>query len=202
MDPLIWPLILLLLAIALIFLEIFIPSGGVLTVMAAAALVASIIVGFSRGFMAGTMILFIDVVIIPIVVGVAIKWWPHTPFGRMVMIKRPSGEDQVLPNTKAFRLRQTVLGKRGVAITCLLPSGDVRIDGQVYDSVSDGMAIEAGQAVVVVDVRTQRVVVRPLGQDELSEKLPAESQDDGGSTDILSTPIESLGIEPFDDPLA
>ena len=88
-----------------------------------------------------------------------------------------------------------MIGKDGVAKSDLLPSGDVRIEGRVYDAVSSGMAIDKGQAVHVVDVNTQRLIVRPLTDAEIAQQQ--ESVDD-----VLSTPIDSLGIEPFEDPLA
>jgi hypothetical protein len=53
----------------------------------------------------------------------------------------------------------------------MLPSGLVLIDGKSYDAVSDGMAIEPGQAIIVVSVSTQRLVVRP------DTTIPAELAD-------------------------
>ena len=100
----------------------------------------------------------------------------------------------MLPDTDEYHLRDGMVGKRGVAKTDLLPSGDVRIEGRIYDAVSRGMAIDKGQAVIVVEVDTQRLIVRPLSDVEVAEQ---ESTDD-----VLSTPIDSLGIEPFEDPLA
>ncbi len=87
-----------------------------------------------------------------------------------------------------------MIGKQGVAKTDLLPSGDVRIEGRVYDAVSRGMAIDRGQAVIVVEVDTQRLIVRPLSEKEVAAQESVN--------DVLSTPIDSLGIEPFEDPLA
>jgi hypothetical protein len=52
------------------------------------------------------------------------------------------------------------------------------------------MPIEAGQAVRVIEVRGNRVVVRPADDAE----PPAG--------DVLSQPIESLGLDSFEDPLA
>ena len=50
MDALLWSILLLLLGLALIALEVFVPSGGVLGVLAALALIASIVVAFSGGW--------------------------------------------------------------------------------------------------------------------------------------------------------
>ncbi len=88
-----------------------------------------------------------------------------------------------------------MVGKRGTTKTALLPSGDITIDGRVHDAISDGMAIDAGVPIVVVAVRTQRIVVRPLSDNERAEL-------DSSPDDILSTPIDSLGIESMDDPMA
>lgn len=194
MESLLWPCVMLLLGVALIVLELFVPSGGLLSVMAALAVLASIVMAFSDGLVTGTLTLLIATVIVPIVLAAAVKWWPHTPVGRVVLMKRPSSEEEVLPDTEQYHLRERMMGKVGVAKSPLLLSGDVLIEGQVYDAVSSGMPVDAGQLVKVVDVSIQRIVVRPLTEAEMA----AQQQ----QTDVLATPLDSLGIEPFDDPLA
>ena len=102
MESFIWPIVLLLLGVLLIFLEIFVPSGGILSVLAACAIVASIVVAFSEGFVAGTLMLLAATVLVPVAIGLAIKWWPHTPLGKLILIKRPESEDEVLPDTEEY----------------------------------------------------------------------------------------------------
>ncbi len=194
METYFWPLVLLLVGVLLIFLEIFVPSGGILSVLAATAIVASVVVAYSAGMMPGTLMLLGATVLVPIIIATAVKWWPHTPVGRLILIKRPENEDEVLPDTEEYHLRDRMIGKVGVAKTNLLPSGDVLIDGRVYDAVSLGMVIDKGQPIKVVDVNTQRLMVRLLNSAEVAEAETAE--------DVLSTPLDSLGIDPFDDPLA
>jgi hypothetical protein len=77
----------------------------------------------------------------------------------------------------------------------MLPSGAVEIDGQMIDAMSQGQAIDPGQYVVVIEVRANRVVVRPAKGDE----RPGHSVSPG---DMLNRSIEELGIESLDDPLA
>lgn len=195
MQTLIWPLVLLLGAVALILLELFVPSGGLIGVLAAIAFFGSVGLAFAESFRDGTIILLIDLLVLPCVIALAVKIWPHTPFGRRIMLRRGDDEEDVLPEAEEFHLRGTMLGKRGIARTELLPSGDVEIDGRVYDAVSDGVAIEPGQIVRVIAVRTQRLVVRPISdQEQLAEATDVN--------DVLSTPVDSLGIDPLDDPLA
>lgn len=194
MEPLVWPIVLMLLGIGLVCLEIFVPSAGLLGVMATAAVVASIVMGFMHSAVLGTILLLVATLVLPLIVSLGIKMWPHTPIGKLILIKRPQSDKEVLPDTAEYGLRDRLVGKSGVAKTELLPSGDVVIDGQVYDAMSNGMAISAGQPVRVVDVNTQRLVVRPMSA--------AEIQADPAPGDVLATPLERLGIEPFDDPLA
>ena len=195
MESLVWPVMLLLVGLGLVCLEMFVPSAGLLGVLAAVAVVSSIVLAFTHSVVAGTLFLLVATIAVPFVIAVAIKSWPHTPIGKMILIKRPEHEDEVLPDTEEYHRRDRLVGKCGVAKTELLPSGDVVIEGHLYDAVSNGVVIGAGQRVRVIDVNTQRLVVRPLSEAEIA----------GGartSPDILSTPIDSLGIEPFDDPLA
>ncbi|MBM4091738.1 MAG: hypothetical protein FJ276_20270 [Planctomycetes bacterium] len=195
MDALLWPGVLLLVAIVLIVLEVFIPSGGMLSVLAAVAAVASIVVAYTESLVAGTVMLLVSFFVVPIVAAAAVRWWPHTPMGKLILAKRPASEDEVLPDTEEYH-RNRLIGKRGVTKTAMLPSGDVLIEGRVYDSISSGMPIDAGRIVKVVAVDTQRLVVRPAGEGEAADGAGS------GTENVLSTPIDSLGIEPFDNPLA
>lgn len=193
MEVFFWPTLLLFLGLVLVVLEIFVPSGGLLSVLAGCSVVASIGLAFADGFVTGTAMLLVASLLLPVVVASAVKWWPHTPLGKLVLAKRPDSENEVLPDTDEYH-REGLIGKNGVAKTDLLPSGDVRSDGRLYDAVSVGVPISRGQAVRVIDVKIQRIVVRPLADNEIVKQK--------NENDVLSTPIDSLGIEPFEDPMA
>jgi len=79
----------------------------------------------------------------------------------------------------------------------MLPSGSVTIDGKTHDAVTEGMPIEPGQSIRVVDVRTNRIVVRPTSE-QPPEVRPANSL---AADDPLSQPIDALGLEGLDEPL-
>jgi len=195
MESLVWPVILMLVGIGLVGLEIFVPSAGLLGVLAATSIIASIVMAYMHSMVAGTLFLLVATLAVPAIVMIAIKSWRHTPMGRVILIKRPDSADEVLPDTEEYQRRRRLVGKQGVAKTELLPSGDVIVEGRKYDAVSHGMVISAGQAVRVIAVDTLRLVVRPLGEAETAAAENAPS-------DVLATPIEKLGIEPLDDPLA
>ena len=156
MDPLYWSILLLGLGVALIVLELFVPSGGVLGVLALVSLLAAIWVGYTGGPALGTTILLVTLIIVPVVVATGFKIWPHTPFGRLILGRGPENPDDVLPETEEYRGLKQLIGRYGKTRSKMLPSGDVVVEGKTYDAITSGMAIEAGEPIRVVDVRTQR----------------------------------------------
>lgn len=194
MEALFWSIILLLAGIGFIGLEVFVPSGGVLGVLAALAVIGSLVIAFAMGGVTiGLIMLVTTVVVIPLVIAAVIRWWPYTPIGRMVVLHAPESEDEVLPDTAEYRTLKSLVGHRGVAKSKMLPSGAVEIDGDAYDAVSEGMAIEPGQPIRVTTVRANRIVVT------LDAGGPMDSTE---SPDVLAQPAESLGIDSLEDPPA
>ncbi len=192
MDPAVLSFLLLLLGLAFVILELFIPSGGVLGCIAAVALIASVLVAFvGRSMTFGTIMLVVNVVVLMIVIPLAIRIWPSTPFGKAVLIERRDGDD-VLPDDEEYRVLKTLVGRQGKARTEMLPSGMVLIDGEEYDAVSVGVPIERGQRIQVVGLETNHIVVRPTADNEPLEERKTEE-------DVLSQPLDVLGIDPFDD---
>lgn len=58
------------------------------------------------------------------------------------------------------------VGDVGIAMTFLRPSGKVKIGGEVFDVISEGEFMEKGTAVVVLDIRGNRVIVSRKPEDE------------------------------------
>jgi membrane-bound serine protease (ClpP class) len=188
-----WAILLLLLGCALVVLEVFIPSGGIISVLAAVAFITSILIasweGPTTGPTTGFVFAAVTVFAVPTLIALAFKYWPKTPMGKSFLGELPR-EDEVIPDDP----RRALIGRVGVARSKMLPSGAVEIDGQMIDAVTQGQAIEPGAYVVIVEVRANRVVVRPAGKDQRpSHENPS---------DVLSRPIDELGIESLDDPLA
>ncbi|MCA9122075.1 MAG: hypothetical protein H6822_12385 [Planctomycetaceae bacterium] len=197
MEPLAWSICLLIAAIALIALELFIPSGGLLSFLSAVAALASVIVAFSAGPRTGLAMLVVTLIVVPAVLASAVRWWPHTPIGQLILIARPESPDDVLPETEQYRGLKALIGKVAVSKSKMLPSGSIVLEGRTYDAVSEGMPIDAGMPVKVVAVRTNRIIVRPTGETATHLAAPSKSE----AVDVLSQPIDSLGIDGFDEPL-
>lgn len=190
--PWAWAALLLVLGLGLAVLEVFIPSGGILGFLAICSIIASIVVGFtdSRPWV-GFTILTSAVFGLPTVVVIGLRLWPRTPLGRRMLLNVPTGTD-VLPDIPRQRSLKELISRVGVAKSEMLPSGAITIDGRTVDAVSEGMPIDAGQQVRVIEVHGNRVVVRPV-----DDGPPAETD-----PDVLSRPIDTVGLDPFEDPLA
>ena len=161
MSFLLWALLLLLLGCVFLVLEFFVPSSGTLGVLAALSFVGAIVLAFMAGPVQGTVTLVAVMIIVPTACFLAVKYWPETPIGRMILIQRPESPDEVLPETEGYRGLSNLVGRHGLAKSLMLPGGVVEIDRKSYDAVSEGMAIDPGTRVLVVAVSTQRIVVRP-----------------------------------------
>lgn len=161
MSPLGWTILLFLLGLIFLGLEFFVPSGGALGAMCALSFVAAVIVGFLADRWTGTVVLLAVCVVVPTAIAAAVRWWPDTPVGRLMLIQPPKSSDEVLPETASYRGLKDLVGRHGQARGLMVPSGSVIIDGKSYDAISEGMPIEALQPIVVVSVSTQRLIVRP-----------------------------------------
>ena len=190
MNFLIWAIILILVGFLLVALELFIPSGGILGFLAVTAVIASLVLAVLHGG-STTGIVFVAVAVVgfPAAILLALKYWPRTRLGRRVLLDIPA-EDDVLPETDDRFHLEGLIGRFGTAETKMLPSGTIKIEKKTYEAISEGMPIEPGQTVEVVQTRNNRLVVR------LADRQPPQGEVG------LSERIESLGIDPFEDPLA
>ncbi len=200
MDELTIALLLLAIGFILIVLELFIPSGGILGIGSVVCIIAGIIFAFYGGIQQGSIVLTFTVLFVPVFLYGMLKLWPHTAIGRRILIQPRSKGENDDDSDPSLALKK-LIGCIGVAKSPMLPSGMIVIDEQRYDSVSDGISIEVGQKVEVIDVRTNRLIVRPYQKnsnqmESQSNHLPSKADD------VLAHPIEEFGLDALDDPLA
>ena len=88
------------------------------------------------------------------------------------------------------------MGSHGIAKSAMLPGGTISIRGVIYEAVSESEAIDAGDPVLVVRIRNNRLVVQK------AEEGSSDPSPDNPDQDPLSRPIDSLGIDSLEDPLS
>ncbi len=189
---LLWAILLLVGGLAVAVLELFIPSAGILGIVAFGMLLGALAMSFFAGMVPFLVFCGITLVGIPVGVVFALKYWPRTAMGRRIFLAAPSSEE-VLPDSPERRALNEMVGKQARAKCAMYPGGAVEYEGRVIDAVSEGMAIEAGQIVQIVRVSGPRLVVRAVSE---------EDQTVADDSDQLSQPVESLGIDAEDDPFA
>jgi len=138
--------------LALLVAEVLFVSFGMIAVLAGVSLLSAIFVAFQQSIAFGVTMVAVEAVAAPIVLTLAFRLLPKTPFGKALILAGPErpGADASL---------RALVGKTGVALSPLRPAGFARIDGQRVDVVTRGEMLDADATLVVVDVTGNHVVV-------------------------------------------
>jgi membrane-bound serine protease (ClpP class) len=89
---------------------------------------------------------------------ILLRYFPRLPFGKRLILETNLQAQEGYESSPAGDHRW--LGKQGIAVSDLHPSGIARFDGERVDVVSDGTFIDAGQSLEVVRIDGNRVVVQ------------------------------------------
>jgi membrane-bound ClpP family serine protease len=144
----------------LIIAEVFVPSGGLLSVLALACLGGGIAMFFHHSIIAGWIGVGIAAVMIPAVLIFAYKLFPKTRFGKSVILtppERPQGD--AIPDTEALK---KLLGAVGVVLTPLRPVGMCDFAGRRVECVAESGYVDKGKKVKVIDVESTQLTVRTI----------------------------------------
>lgn len=162
MNLYVWPTLLLIAALLLVFLEVFIPSAGVIQLLALGMLGASLWSAFAVSTMTGMVFLTISLALLPIVLLFAASLWPHTWVARYFMLTPPE-PDEILPAVSGdspFAELQAHVGEVGRTLTDLRPGGTVEIHGYPVDAMTDEGYLPAGIAVRAIGIKQAQLLVR------------------------------------------
>ena len=170
-QALLWGFILAGAAVALLFLELLVPSGGMLGLLCGMAAIGSVVAFFQfHDPTFGVAALLLYAVLGPVLVVFVFKVWIHSPLARRMVL---GGEDETMrtqeenaresEHARKRRMEQVrrLVGAQGMCVSDLRPVGVVKIDGQRLDAMAETGIIDAGTPVVVTDVYDNQVKVRP-----------------------------------------
>ncbi|UCD51345.1 MAG: hypothetical protein JSW27_01680 [Phycisphaerales bacterium] len=147
---------------ALIVAEVFLPSGGILSVCALACLVGGVTICFRSSTVAGWLGVVVAAVMVPSLLVGAYKVLPKTRFGQRVILARPVRErgDALADGPELAQL----LGQIGEVLTPLRPVGTCSIAGRRVECVSESGYIQKDNKVTVIRVEGSQVTVRVLDE--------------------------------------
>ena len=154
----IWPIVLLVVALLFVVAEVFFPSLGAFGLIAGLCVLGGTMMAFQEGQTTGWIYIAASIVAIPLVMRFAFQTLPKLPFGRRMMLDGPT--DAPHPAVPAF---DHLVGQEGLALTELRPSGTVAFGSERVSVVAQGGLIEAGARVRVVategsEIRVMRVL--------------------------------------------
>jgi len=148
--------LLVIVGLMLLVAEVFFVSFGVIALLSGAALFGAVFVAFQESTAFGVTMLVVEAIAAPIVMALAFKLLPRTPFGRKLILAGPETQNSAAAADPGL---QGLLDKTGVTLSALRPAGFARIDGKKIDVVTRGEMLPADVSVVVVEVTGNRVVV-------------------------------------------
>lgn len=155
-------LIMFVLGIALILLELIVP-GGVIGAIGFASIIGSLfIAGENNTHMALSILIALAVSLTVSILMVKVFGKQMKFFKRMILTDSTNSENGYVSNINRLEL----IGRTGVAVTPLRPSGIAFIDEERIDVVSEGSFIAPGVEVKVVKTEGSRIVVRELKKNE------------------------------------
>ena len=153
-DPL-TPITMLVFGILLLLVEIaIIPGFGLAGVLGAILMGAgTVIIWVTHGAIPGAASLVLSAIISVVMVWVFFK---SRASRLLVREKKIEGDSSDVPSLTHL------IGRTGVVVKPLRPSGIAEVDGDPYDVVSEGQFLDQGVAVVVIRISTNSLVVEKV----------------------------------------
>jgi membrane-bound ClpP family serine protease len=147
-------LLLSVIGILAVIAELVLP-GGILGVIGAICLLGAVVATFvSYGATAGTMALAAVVALGLLTLRIWMRYFHRLPFTKQLVLNETVGVDEQVP------ARASLVGRTGISLTELMPSGRAEIDGEKFDVMAEGPAIRRGATIIVVETRGPSVMVR------------------------------------------
>jgi membrane-bound ClpP family serine protease len=156
-------------AVVLLAIELFVPSGGLLGILCGITAIGSIVSFFRYDTGWGIGVTLGYIILTPITLVFIFKLWINSPIGKaMILGDGDQSTDLEEASMRSERERQTrlaelqeLVGAEGFAETALRPVGTVRINGVRTDAMAESGVIEANTPVVVTDIYDNQIKVRP-----------------------------------------
>lgn len=143
MDPWVIATLCLLFAAALVLIDLFVPSGGILAVASGVVALVGVAFMFVHNAWIGLAVLAALVLLAPVIGAGMVNVWQKTPVGRRVVLTA------VTPPVEHERVK---VGMTGRTVSTLRPMGEAEFGMLTAQVISDFGTIDRGKAVQVVAI--------------------------------------------------
>ncbi|MDP1663322.1 MAG: NfeD family protein [Phycisphaerales bacterium] len=157
---LIWGLVLLAMALAVVVVDLFLPTAGILAAVSIVLAIAGVVCLFRYDTTWGIIGSLLVIVGGPSLFVVGFKLMPHTPMGKRLILGGGGAGDQPPPQQGSPLAR--LIGTEAMVVTDLRPVGVVRIGDQKFEAVSETTLIRAGATVRITAADGLSLKVRPV----------------------------------------
>ncbi len=149
----------LIVALVMFVIELFTPGIGVAGATGLLALIAVIVMQLGWGH-PQVAFYIIAIALLIIILGLiwVIRSMQHGRLSRSFLVLKEHSSGSSVPEVDAAKI--DLLGKTGVAISALRPSGIAEIDGRRLDVMTAGAFINKGESVTVVKAEGMHILVR------------------------------------------
>ena len=149
--------------LALLVLEVFVPSHGLFGIGSAACIISGVYFAFRADTAAGYGSVALQVIAVPSIALVGVKVFRKTSIGRRVVPPNPvlTADD----TSVALGELKPLVGRTGRAISPLRPVGICEFDGQRVQCVAESGLIEARTDVRAIGILGGSLSVRPISDD-------------------------------------
>lgn len=159
-------------AAILLVIELVLPSGGLISIVAGLVTLGSIFSFFRHSSTAGIIATTAYVVLGPILLVLIFRVWMRSPLGRNMILGGYEEEERYDSEAEAAaaaeqarreRVQESrkLIGAEGVTVTALRPIGMVKIGNERLDAMAETSVIPANTPIVVTNVYDNQVKVRP-----------------------------------------
>jgi membrane-bound ClpP family serine protease len=144
----------------LLVAEVFIPSGGIISILSLAAMVGGLAIFWKHSYTAGWIGILVALVMIPTVLIISYRIFPKTRFGRAVILQPPKREaGDAIADTEKIK---GLIDKVGVVITPLRPVGMCDFSGERIECVAESGYVDKGKQVKVIRIESTQLTVRVI----------------------------------------
>ncbi len=183
-SPELVAVVMLAITLGLIMAEVFIPSGGAISLAAIACLSVAVYFAWKAWWRPETYIYFwlfilAATVLIPGMIGMLLYILPRTRAGRELFVAPPEPEE-IRPFAEEEARLKSMIGRRVRTISRLSPGGLVDVDGERVHCETPGVLVGPGQIVEVIGVRGNRLLVMPPMDDDGDDATTRADDSTGG----------------------
>ncbi len=164
---LIWGIALLAAALLLVMLEAFLPSAGIIGLVAAAVAIGGIVCLFNVSIAWGVIGIVTFIGLGGVGFMFALSVMPSTRFGRRLVHgddpdARDTGDEDAPPPADPNAEFEHLIGREGTVVSDLRPVGAIKIDNTRYQAISEVSYIRSGAKVRVTSIDGTQIKVRPV----------------------------------------